>query len=786
MLAYCALAQRSPVPLACLQDAASLSNSTQYNAALGVSSIKEWMPHDVAEWLYMQSTKEDYTHTFLVHNIDGPALLGLTREQMLEWKVKHADVQVILKGVVDLRRIAEGNIGWQPCVDDQVGEHVQLPTAPKMPPSKPPPPRKKPKPKPAAAPASPRQADGGEVSEGAAPAPPAADTQQTFSLTAVPGEASTGSKPLRRSADAGQASMTSLGTAGSLKVNSPSYLKKMMGELHNDRVPLWKEEMIERVNRAATAREAHAKLKTMALQSAPHSALNSARLSSSSRRLRADDGSEMSASASRSGVQSARGPESVADDAATEIQFNSAQAKEIERKLFWYQDAINEQELQQQLLDQKIEALLHEEASLLARRASDPMLMKSGAAGLEKELNRRQQREKSRLTKALQVTEERVADAERLNKATVENINQMRRGRALFLEQTAKLEERVNAMVADMKHFSVMAHANLDEKEKIESRLKRQRYEYSNEIAHTEHVFEMLANELQTLDEKIAHTNAEEDKLRQAERQNAFRSVRQQREDDQRRELRLGFLQNHVRGLEMDFQRLHRIMGVKFSPDKPESVHEIVQASLSHEQRNSSLLYYVDVQNRQIEEAEEQLQQLVDDEAALLVKQAKGREVAVVVQAKAKAEVASVEAIERLRIKREADLLELCPVMQRLLEQAGGSPQQVPDGGMLALKGCRPDTLTDFLRLLDVRVKELHQHAESLPTALGSEWLRDFLRPKEVRVNPTGVMDLRRELEAAAQKQREAKEAMALQDGHAEEEPTLSMDLPPPRELANP
>ena len=47
-------------------------------------------------------------------------------------------------------------------------------------------------------------------------------------------------------------------------------------------------------------------------------------------------------------------------------------------------------------------------------------------------------------------------------------------------------------------------------------------------------------------------------------------------------------------------------------------------------------------------------------------------------------------------------------------------------------------------------------------------------------------MDLRRELEAAAQKQREAKEAKALQEGHTEDEPTLSMDLPPPRELANP
>ena len=39
----------------------------------------------------------------------------------------------------------------------------------------------------------------------------------------------------------------------------------------------------------------------------------------------------------------------------------------------------------------------------------------------------------------------------------------------------------------------------------------------------------------------------------------------------------------------MDFQRLHRIMGVKFTPEKPDSVQEIVKASLSHEQRNASL-----------------------------------------------------------------------------------------------------------------------------------------------------------------------------------------------------
>ena len=58
--------------------------------------ITVWTPHDVAEWLYMQNTKDDYTHTFLVHLVDGPMLLGLKREELLEWKVKPVDITTIL------------------------------------------------------------------------------------------------------------------------------------------------------------------------------------------------------------------------------------------------------------------------------------------------------------------------------------------------------------------------------------------------------------------------------------------------------------------------------------------------------------------------------------------------------------------------------------------------------------------------------------------------------------------------------------------------------------------
>ena len=278
------------------------------------------------------------------------------------------------------------------------------------------------------------------------------------------------------------------------------------------------------------------------------------------------------------GGGSRRGPPSIADSHAESGLLGSSgrggtasqQVREIERKAFWYQDAIHEQELQQQLLEAKIKGLHEEVQQVLNSRNNSPELKGVGAANAEKELNKRQQREKNRLSRTLQVSEERVADAERLNRATVASINKMRRGRADFLHQMQKMEQRLNEMTADMKHFGAAAHASLDEKEKMESRLKRLQYDYRNELAHNEAIFENLAEQLQHLEEKISWGQQAEEDFLQAERQKHYRNVQVQRDADQKRELRLGYLQNHVRGQEMDFQRLHRIMGVKFMPEKPE------------------------------------------------------------------------------------------------------------------------------------------------------------------------------------------------------------------------
>ena len=262
--------------------------------------ISVWTPHDVAEWLYMQAgsprrprfacprrtqpfasalfqlgppfilaprslvvqnTKDDHTHTFLVHGIDGPALLGLSREQMLEWKVKSIDATAILKGVEMLRRIQDGDIGWAPGADDHLNLIVPQPTAPTAPKPKGKGAPRKRQAAPVAPPASDvvdASADGGAGGDGgdggdgaqAEAGAPAADGD--WALTSVSmGAQQTTRKSRRGQSEAGDDAGMLGGPA------SPSYLKKMMSELHQSEtgVPLWKEEMVERVKRAATARQ---------------------------------------------------------------------------------------------------------------------------------------------------------------------------------------------------------------------------------------------------------------------------------------------------------------------------------------------------------------------------------------------------------------------------------------------------------------------------------------------------------------------------------------------------
>ena len=81
-------------------------------------------------------------------------------------------------------------------------------------------------------------------------------------------------------------------------------------------------------------------------------------------------------------------------------------------------------------------------------------------------------------------------------------------------------------------------------------------------------------------------------------------------------------------------------------------------------------------------------------------------------------------------------------------------------GNVGACKGCRPDTIPDYLRALDIELRELHARAMAVPSGADkslSSRLAGFTREKVVDNHPS-VLELHKELEAAAQKQAQAKQ----------------------------
>ena len=47
----------------------------------------------------------------MVKAIDGPALMKLREADLLDWKLKQADIQLILRKCSDLKRLDAGQVG---------------------------------------------------------------------------------------------------------------------------------------------------------------------------------------------------------------------------------------------------------------------------------------------------------------------------------------------------------------------------------------------------------------------------------------------------------------------------------------------------------------------------------------------------------------------------------------------------------------------------------------------------------------------------------------------------
>jgi len=536
----------------------------------------------------------------------------------------------------------------------------------------------------------------------------------------------------------------------------------MMGKLHNnDKVPVWKEEMVERVKwRSQTSKDILSS--TVPLPSprgaSPPANWNTMPSNGTGSRtsLIAKPGKASSDEASDAGL-------------STALSAHSS-AKNRERKLFFYQDALFDLELQTQLLSQR-------ETDLRDELARTQKALNCGGAGKHGRMTDAQlTRDRAKMKRTLEVSEERVSEAERLNRETVALINKLRKGRADFLRTMRTCNEREAAMVGDMKHIGQSTHASLDEKEKLEARLKRSQFECGVELRDYDKMAASIQDQIEELNKKIERAKYAENNQLELEKQAEFSTLKKKREVEQRREMKLSYAKNQVQMMEAEFERLRLAVGVEPKAGSPHSgnqsslhsVHELVAASVQNEERNSSLLSFVEVQvahaqalEADIAKYEEQYQRLLHEQQDESNTSSQSNER----QARAAEQIGGVNANV---VAHETLLSQLCEPVQLLFARLGCTAP-TDDGGLFELKGCRPDTLTDYIRLIDEEVRARHVKAQHLvpvpmeevdtlaieapkpkPKRSTLEVLEQFTRAADVLDHPS-VEQVRRELERAAQ-----------------------------------
>lgn len=224
---------------------------------------------------------------------------------------------------------------------------------------------------------------------------------------------------------------------------------------------------------------------------------------------------------------------------------------EKQRALFHYRDALGAEQLINQFQEADVAEVLAQCSRLqnklesaagrkgvLSLRGSAPM---SAAIGAE-----------ARHSQNTQVAETRVSEAMHMNKQLEMCITELRLERKGVLGKKRRADEQEKLMTGEMRGFGATAHAALDEKEKVKGKERRMRHEW--DIESTLHAATMtkLHDEDEWLETSIAHLDGREEEAQQIAKGEDYVEARARRSAAERRASRLGYLASQCLGMQVE------------------------------------------------------------------------------------------------------------------------------------------------------------------------------------------------------------------------------------------
>ena len=129
-------------------------------------------------------------------------------------------------------------------------------------------------------------------------------------------------------------------------------------------------------------------------------------------------------------------------------------------------------------------------------------------------------------------------------------------------------------MSADMRSFASAAHAALDEKERMRSRLRRMRHEYRAEKATAESEMLNLLATQSDLERMIEAGEADEEAYEEAETIGKVRAMRAAYAAREELQLRSGYLAAQLEALVGEFRQLGEVAGAPFAIPPPKWASE--------------------------------------------------------------------------------------------------------------------------------------------------------------------------------------------------------------------
>jgi len=315
-------------------------------------------------------------------------------------------------------------------------------------------------------------------------------------------------------------------------------------------------------------------------------------------------------------------------------------------------------------------------------------------------------------------------ELEGYNEKLVAMIGGLRKQNEPHRSAQKQMSAALDKLAFEMGQQKQATHKALDERERCVDQLRH----VSEDSGRDAEEFEIQVHRLKADAEEFDKRNRELERVLEEKAEKVKRSqcssMRTQRIERERLEVKYGYLRSQLEGVDNDFRELERIVDVLFVPGQPEKLQQIIDKFVEKERRVASLQKFWGIQNDEIEALTLDLAALARQEAA----QQQLNDEAAANPARGDSSKAAV--LDEATLEKKLERFEsMCSTIKLMFERARCADEV--SGAHLATKGCSSSTIIDFMSAIASKIDAANGAAVAVREAAAGSRITASRKPNE-------------------------------------------------------